>query len=150
MTPTATGDRNIGAGNSYVLDAYSVPKADSDAWNFDIATGGAVIGKFYHDAPPPGNLLVANETMKASGVTFFKDSADAMAKYFDDTLTAVNPGLTVTGMQGVAIVASPVSGGSFPTFSGSGGTPAPPNGWEMLPGGSAPGLVFISRFHPAP
>jgi hypothetical protein len=135
----------------YHLDTYAIAKADSDKWGFDIATDGAQIAKFYSDSAPSPTNIVANETMPVAGVTLTKDGAPAGAKYFNATLTAVDPALTVTGASGVAIVASPVSGASFPTFSGQGGQdPAGmPITWEQLQGGSAAGLVLITRFHPS-
>ena len=149
MTATATGAQGIAGGNQYHVDAYAVKKADSDAWGFDIATGGGYIAKFYKDAKPAPTLLIANETMPTAGVTLTKDGAPAAgAKYFNDTLTAIDNALTATGPSGVAIVASPIAmGGMFPVFSGTGPT-AMPITWEMLPGGSAPSLVFVTRFHP--
>jgi len=148
MTPAGTGGQGVSAGNQYHVDAYAVKKSDSDAWNFDIATGGAQIAKFYADKKPAPNLLIANEMTPVACVQLQKDGQPAAgAQYFDDTLTAVNPALTLTGKSGVAIVASPVVGSSFPTFSGS-GPAAMPITWESLPGGSAAGVVIITRFHP--
>jgi hypothetical protein len=145
----ATGAQGLASGQ-YTVDAYSLKKTDVAGWGFDITTGGGYIAKFYHDAKPAPNLLIANEMTKVPGVTLTKDGAAAAgAKYFNDTLTAIDPLLTVTGNSGVAIVASPIAtGGMFPVFSGTGGTPAPNGGWEMLPGGSFAGGVFITRFHP--
>lgn len=149
MTPAGTGAQGVSAGNQYTVDAYAIKKADSDAWGFDLTAGGGYVAKFYKDKKPAPNLLIANETMPVAGVTLIKDGAPAAgAKYFNDTLTAIDPALTVTGNSGVAIVASPIAmGGMFPTFSGSGPT-AMPITWESLPGGSAAGLVIITRFHP--
>lgn len=148
MTPAGTGAQMISAGNAYTVDAYAIKKADSDAWGFDIATGGAYVAKFYKDKKPAPNLLIANESMPVAGVTLVKDGMPAMGtKYFDDTLTMIDNTLTATGKSGVAIVASPVVGSSFPTFTGNGPT-AMPITWESLPGGSAPGVVIITRFHP--
>lgn len=150
MTNAGTGAVNVTGNNQYRVDAYAVKKADSDGWGFDITTGGAQIAKYYKDPKPAPNQLVANETMPASGVTMIKDGSPAAgAKYFNATLTAIDPTLTTaTGTSGVAIVASPIAmGGSFPTFSGSGGGISP---WETLNGGSAPGIVIITRFHPGP
>ncbi len=142
--------QGIASGNQYKLDTYSIPKADSDQWGFDITTGGAQIAKFYKDPKPLPTNIIANETMPVAGVTLTKDMMTAAgAGYFNDTLTAVDGALTATGNSGVAIVSSPLTGGgSFPTFSGSGPT-AMPITWEALPGGSAPGLVLITRFHPS-
>ncbi|MCU1282294.1 MAG: hypothetical protein JWM53_5840, partial [bacterium] len=92
----ATGARGLSSsgGDQYRVDAYAVKKSDTDAWaasGFDISAGGGVVAKFYKDAKPAANLLIANETMKAAGVTLTKDGADPGAKYFNDTLTAIDP-----------------------------------------------------------
>jgi hypothetical protein len=149
MVATATGAQGISGGNKYTVDAYSLKQSDAAGWGFDITTGGGYIAKFYKDPKPAANLLINNETMKVAGVTLTKDGPPAAgAKYFNDTLTAIDPALTVTGTSGVAIVASPIpTGGMFPVFSGTGPTAAPIT-WEQLPGGSAAGLVFVTRFHP--
>lgn len=150
MTMAGTGAQGVSGNNQYRVDAYAVKKADSDAWGFDVTAGGAQIAKYYKDPKPAPNQLIANETMPASGVTMIKDGNPAAgAKYFNATRTAIDPALTTaTGTSGVAIVASPIPmGGSFPTFSGSGGGISP---WETLNGGSAPTIVIITRFHPGP
>ena len=149
MTMAGTGALNITGNNQYRVDAYAIPKADSDAWGFDITAGGAQIAKYYKDPKPQPNQLIANETMPASMVTMVKDGQPAMgAKYFNDNRTAIDNSLTVTGMSGTAIVASPIPmGGMFPSFSGSGGGVSP---WEVINGGSAANIVIITRFHPGP
>lgn len=151
---TGTGVSGVVGDSIYRADAYTIPKAQADAWGFDYTTGGAQIAKFYKDPKPSPTNLIANEMSAASGVTLMKDGSPAAgAKYFNDTLTAIDPALTTaTGASGVAIVASPIAmGGMFPTFSGSGGgVPT----WETLPGGSrgmtasTPPFVIITRFHP--
>ena len=143
LVAAATGDQGVGAG-IYHVDAYAVKAADVAGWNFDVATAGAVIGKFYNDPKPPSNLLVANEKNPVAGVVMTKDGASAGVQYFNAGLTAVDNTLTSTSTSGAAIVAAPVTGG-FPTFTGMGGGIT----WEMLPGGSAAGLVLITRFHPS-
>ena len=90
MTPTAPAIRASRQAIRIRVDAYAVPKTDSDAWSFDITHRRRLHREVLHDAAPPPNLLVANETMPASGVTLIKDGADAMAKYFNATLTAVD------------------------------------------------------------
>jgi hypothetical protein len=144
MTMAGTGQQGIAAGNSYVLDAYAIKKTDSDGWGFDIATAGAQIGKFYLDTKPAPNLLVANETMPAMGVTYSMSGSSAGVQYFNAGITAIDAALTATGTSGVGIVAAPVSG-NFPTFTGMGGGVSM---WETLPGGSKANLVLITRFHP--
>ncbi len=145
---TASGDQGVGAG-TYRVDAYTIPASEVAAWGFPgIAQTGAYVAKFYKDMKQPATNLVANETMPVAGVTLTKNGSNAGVKYFNSTLTAIDPTLTVTGTSGVAAVDAAIPmGGSFPTFTGQGPT-AMPISWEMLPGGSAPNLVFITRFHP--
>jgi hypothetical protein len=150
MTMAGTGAQGISAGVQYRVDAYAIQKADSDKWGFDIATGGAQIARYFTDTKPAPNLLIANEKTPVAGVILTENgstTAPAGTKYFDDTLTMVSGTLTSTGASGTAIVPAAVMGSNFPTFSGSGPT-AMPIAWETLPGGSAPGLVVITRFHP--
>ena len=148
-----TGGQGVSGNTKYTIDAYAIPKTDADAWGFDYATGGGQIALYFSDPKPTSpTMLLANETTPVAGVTMMKDGAPAdgmnghpLAKYFDDTLTAVGTG-TTTGAKGAAIVASPIpTGGTFPSFSGMGGGVTT---WETLPGGSAPGVVIITRFHP--
>lgn len=148
LVPAATGDQGISAG-IYHVDAYALKQADVANWGFDITAGGAVIAKFYNDPKPAANALIINETHPVAGVTLRKDfQAATGAQYFNDTLTKIDTNLMVTGNSGTAIVASPVPMGSnFPVFDGTGPTSMPIT-WEMDPGGSAAGLVLITRFHP--
>ena len=154
-TPNFVGAGSAGQGlgaSTYNIDTYEVLKADADKWNFDYATNGAFIAKFYSDAKPTlPNITVATDTHPVSGVTLLKNGGDAMANYFDDTLTAITTGATMTGASGTAIVASPLGmGGSFPSFTGNGGMNqmGMPITWETLQGGSQAGLILIIRFHP--
>ena len=149
MTPAGTGGQMISGNTQYHIDAYAVPKADSDKWGFDLTAGGAQIARYFSDPKPTSPTSVRNnEKTPVAGVTMIKDGANAMAKYFDPTLTMIDGALTTTSTSGTAIVASPIpTGGTFPTFSGMGGGISP---WESLPGGSAMGVVIITRFHPGP
>ncbi|MCU1280420.1 MAG: hypothetical protein JWM53_3966 [bacterium] len=147
FVPTGSAGQGIGAAK-YTIDTYALTTTDAAKWNFDITTGGAFIAKFYSNPAPAAGapVVVADDKTAVAGVTLLKDGANAGAKYFDATLTAVDPTLTVTGTSGTAIVASPVAMGSnFSQFTGMG-----PAGmtWETHPGGSAPNLVLILRFHP--
>ena len=148
MINAGTGGQGISGNTKYTIDAYGIPKTDADAWGFDYTTGGAQIALYFSDAKPSPTMILANEANPVAGVTMLKDGAPAAgAKYFDDTLTTVGAG-TTTGAKGAAIVASPIMmGGTFPTFSGMGGGVTQ---WESLPGGSAMGVVIITRFHPGP
>jgi hypothetical protein len=141
------GDQGIQAGNKYRVDAYVLKKTVADAWGFDYTTNGSYVAKYYSSAKPSQNdLEVANDktTDLVTGVVLVKDGAmnPAGTKYFNATLTAIDNALNATGASGAAEVPAPVSG-SFPNFSGSGGGIT----WETQPGGSAKGLVFVTRFH---
>jgi hypothetical protein len=147
----ATGDQMVANGNKYHVDAYVLPRSVTDGWKssagFDIAVGGAYIAKFYSDTKGTPASQVDNEKNPVAGVQLTENSAvPPGVKYFDTSLTSISSTLTATSSIGAAILAAPVSG-SFPTFSGTGPTSAPIT-WEANPGGSAPGLVFVTRFHP--
>jgi hypothetical protein len=150
---TGTGGQQVGAGNSYKIDAYTILKADADKWGFDYSTGGAYIAEYFMDAKPPVTNLTQTETMPLTGVQMLKDGAVATGqKFFNAGRTGVDGTLTATGTSGTAIVASPIAmGGTFPQFGGMGGGVTT---WETLPGGSAgmtattPPIVIITRFHP--
>ncbi|HXU69202.1 MAG TPA: hypothetical protein VN947_07720 [Polyangia bacterium] len=146
----ATGDQMVSNGNAYRIDGYVMPRAVADGWNadgFDIAAGGAYVAKFYSDAKEPATSQIANEKSPVAGVTLYQDGAPAAGvRYFDPALADISASATATTSVGAAIVAAPVSG-SFPTFTGNGPTSMPIT-WEADPGGSAPGVVFVTRFHP--
>jgi hypothetical protein len=146
MVPAGTGGQGIVSNAVFHVDGYALQQKDVAGWNFDVTAGGAYIARFFNDPASPASNVRNDETHPQSGVTLTKDGADAMAQYFNDTLTAIDGSLTATGASGTAIVASPVPmGGMFPTFSGMGGGITT---WESFPGGSAPNLVIITRFHP--
>jgi hypothetical protein len=145
MTLAATGDQGVGAG-IYLVDAYALKKADSDAWGFDVASNGAQVGVFYSDpAPMPNALIIANDTHAVAGVVMKQNGDPTGVQYFNDTRTKVDGTLTATGASGAAIVAAPVTSG-FPNFTGTGPASMPLN-WQTLSGGSVAGLVLITRFH---
>jgi hypothetical protein len=147
----ATGDQMVSNGNKYHVDAYVLPRSVTDGWKssvgFDISVGGAYIAKFYSDTKGTPASQFDNEKNPVAGVQLFENGAVPMGtRYFDTSLTSISTTLTATSAVGAAIVAAPVVG-SFPTFTGSGPTSSPVT-WEANPGGSAPGLVFVTRFHP--
>lgn len=141
------GNQGISGGNKYRVDAYVLPKSVADGWKpaFDYGPNGGYVGKFYNDPKVgPGAPLIASETHPVMGVTLTINGAPAPgAKYFGPTLATIDSALTTTGTVGVGIAPAPVTG-TFPTMSGMGGGFT----WEMFPGGSVAGLVFVQRFHP--
>lgn len=148
---TATGAAGVTANNQYTVDAYTIPKAVTDSWKttggLDInnpTTGGAYVGIYYSDTKPAPTNLVFNEKTPVMGVQMVKDNAanPPGTKYFTTDLLTLGTG-TSTSAIGAAVVPSPITGG-FPSFSGMGGGIT----WETLPGGSATGVVFVTRFHP--
>jgi hypothetical protein len=149
MVPAGTGGQNITNNSVFHIDAYALKQADVAGWGFDITTGGAQIARYFNDpAPASPTMVLNNETHPQSGVTMTVTPSQASApQYFNDTLTAVEPSLTMTGALGTAIISAPVPTGSlnFPDFSGTGGGVTT---WETFPGGSEAGLVLITRFHP--
>jgi hypothetical protein len=144
LQTTGTGARVV-AGMSYRVDSYATPKSVVLGWGSMYDTMGAYVAKFYLDAGPPANSLIAKEMMPASGVTLFRDAAAAgNAKYFDPDLMTLGAG-TSTAAIGVALL--PGSGDStIFAFSGSGNTPG--TKWETHPGNTTQNVVFVDRFHP--
>ena len=148
---TGTGAQGVSNGNKYRVDAYALAKTASDMWkpDIDIATGGAVVNFYYNEAKPAPTNLAFTEKTPVMGVQLVKDGAanPAGTRYFGTSMTMIAPTTqTTTTALGAAIVPSPVTG-PFSTFSGMGGG-TPTITWETLPGGSAPGVVVVTRFHP--
>src|SRR5262249_53510102 len=106
---TGSPDQGIASGGKYRIDAYALPRTVADGWKpaFDFAPGGAQVAKFYNDPKAPNTALVANEKNPVAGVVLTKDGANANAKYFGASLTAIDTQLSSTGATGTAIVASP-------------------------------------------
>ena len=124
--------------------------ADVDATGASTsATGGAYVAKFYSD-PRRRRRTCSSPTRRtrSAGVQLMQRTARRDGRPVLRHL-ADRDRRRADGDQrlGAAIVAAPVTG-SFPTFTGT-GPAAMPITWETLPGGSAPGLVFVTRFHPA-
>jgi hypothetical protein len=145
---TATGAQGVTNGNKYRVDAYAIPKAVTDSWKttggLDINVGGAYVAMYYSDMKPPATNLAFTEKMPVMGVQLVKDGTanPPGTKYFSTSVTTIDSALTSTSAIGGAVVPSPITGG-FPQFSGMGGGIT----WEALPGGSATGVVFVTRFH---
>ena len=151
FTTTGTGDQNIVAGTSYVVDGYVMDKSVADGWKptIDVDATGAFVAKFYQDQKPPSTMVKANETMPVAGVQLTQNTAVASAaRYFDTSLLSISGTASATTTVGAAIIPAPDLSGGIPTFSGQGPSAMPIN-WESLPGGSLKGAVFIDRFHPS-
>ena len=148
----ATGTQMVSNGNKYRVDGYVLPKAIPDGWKaspaaFDIAPNGAYVAKFYSDMKGTPTSQIANETNPVANVQLDMNSQPIPnVQYFDASLSSISTTLTATSAVGAAIVPAPVMG-QFPIFTGNGPSSAPIT-WEMLPGGSIAGLVFVTRFHP--
>jgi len=147
----ATGTQNVANGNKYRVDAYVLPRGVTDGWKsgagLDVAPNGAYVAKFYSDMKGTSTNQVATEKSPVAGVQLFENGAvPPGVQYFDTSLSSISTTLTVTSAVGGAVVPAPVMGG-FPVFTGNGPSSSPIT-WETLPGGSAPGLVFVTRFHP--
>lgn len=148
MVPTGTGGQGIANDTIYQIDAYALSQTDVAGWNFDITTGGGYIARFFNDpksADPTKNLNT--ETHPQLGVVLTQDgqAPPGGLKFFNDTLTAIDPTLTATGNSGTAIASAPIaSGGTFSMFTGVGGGIT----WETFPGGSKANFVLVTRFHP--
>jgi hypothetical protein len=146
LQTTGTGAQIV-AGKSYQVDVYATPKAVFVAWStqsngVDFDAAGAYVMKFYADAAPPMTLLTATETMPVAGVVPYQGAVPAPnARYFGSSLLTIDPTLTATGSLGVAVVPGV---GDIKTYTGMGGGIT----WEGHPGGTAPHVVFVDRYHP--
>lgn len=150
---SASGAQNVVPGAIYRVDVYVIPRSVTDGWmnmtGVDYLGMGAYVAKFYGDKAPAPTNLAATETMKMPGVMLTQDgTVPTNVQYFSSDLATIDKTLTVTGMEGAAIVPSPANGAT-PSFSGMGGTV---NGmtptWESQLGGSTNKVIFVSRFHP--
>jgi hypothetical protein len=141
----------VSPGKIYHVDAYVLPRSVVDGWQTqtgdDYLTQGAYVAKFYADPMASATDYSLYETMPVAGVTLLENGAPpARARYFGTSLTTIDKMLTATGASGTALIAAPPS---FSTYSGMGGTSGGTAiTWPALPGGSAPGVVFVTRFHP--
>jgi hypothetical protein len=149
----ATGDQNVNAGQSYRVDGYVVPRSLTDSWKtqtgIDYLTQGGYVARYFGDKAPAVTNLADNETMKIAGVKITANGVVVPnAQYFSTSLATIDPALKMTGMEGAAIVPTPAMGAPQ-QFSGTGGTVnnATPT-WESQLGGTAPNVIFVSRYHP--
>jgi hypothetical protein len=148
---TGSGGQVV-AGGTYTIDTYATPKSLVAAWTaasngIDYDAKGAFVMKFYSDAAEPPTNLVATETMPVAGVMLVEGLAGVTpptARYFSTTLMTIDPALTATTTVGAGIL--PAGAMTPDSFTGSGGGVAK---WESLPGGTAPHVVFVGRFHPS-
>ncbi len=150
----------VAPGKSFQLDGYVVKKSTVDGWQTTVGapgtsgidySAGAYVGCFYSD---PSRAMQgdssAYETNPVSGVVFAGVTPGgqlivdaAHNRYLDPTRDMINTSLTATGPLGCAVY--PVA--SLSNFSGQpAGTVTK---WEVHPGGSTQGVVFVDRFHPS-
>ena len=156
LTIGGTGLTGV-SGTNYKLDGYAVPLAVVQQWqtetSIDFDGGGAFAAFFYCDASKAAqNDFTQYEMTPAAGVKLVQvvnNTAQplANARYADPTRDVLSATDTATTMLGEAV--TPQNG--LGNFSGQGGTCGgnPVSKWEGLPGGSAPHVVFINRFHPS-
>jgi hypothetical protein len=148
---TGTGSIVV-AGKSYQIDTYATPRDAVLGWasmsngvNYDML--GAYVMKFYGDPMPPEDKLTATETMPISGVMPLQGvSTPTTARYFGTALSMLDLTATATTAVGAAVLPGV---GDIKNYSGMGGMlNGAPIKWETHPGGTAPHVVFVDRFHP--
>jgi hypothetical protein len=151
-----SGASNIIKGQTYEVDLFMVPKSVVEGWSSQAGVDYNAMGVYagiYVDSPVPPSTEAKNEPMvpTVSGVTLRIGANPAPnAKYLGPDRNTVSAGATTTTSVGVAITTPPPT---IDTFSGSGGTCTLAAGgmgpcmWAANPGSSAPGVLFISRFH---
>jgi len=144
----ASGAQNVQAGKSYRVDAYVIQRSTVNAWNTaggtDWISSGGYMARYFNDPKPPETNLTANETHAVMGVQLTKGGTiqnPPAVQYFGADLATLNPDLTSTGPAGAAIFKAT----GITTYSGTGGGVST---WETQQGGTAAGVIFVSRFHP--
>lgn len=147
---TAVGEQ-VASNQTYQMDVYQLKKSTVASWNqgagLDYTTSGAYVG-LYYDNPVPvsSNLSIAADTNPVAGVQIaIVGGSVTTPHYFDPSRDMIKAADTATSAVGGAIAPPP---GGVVTFTANGGTcMTGPCKWEAHPGGSAPGAVFIDRFH---
>lgn len=142
----ATGAQVV-AGKIYHVDAYVLPRSVVEGWKTqtgdDFTGKGAYVAKFYADKMSSATNYTLFETMPLAGVTLVENGSapSRPVRYFGSSLTGIDATLTATGASGAAVITAPAA---ISTYSGQGAGMT----WPTVPGGSAPGVVFVTRFHP--
>ncbi|MGZ3425463.1 MAG: hypothetical protein ACXVCV_02385 [Polyangia bacterium] len=142
----------VAPGKSYRIDGYVLPRAVVDDWKeqtgVDYVASGAYVAGFYADRPTSPTDFTQFETTPVTSVQLLEDGAVPTrgVKYFGTSLMTVDSTLTATGARGTALLAAQAN---IHSYSGMGGTAGgTPIVWPTVSGGSSPGVVFLSRFHP--
>jgi hypothetical protein len=151
MLPLAIGGSGaaVTAGEVFHVDAVMATQkrlADFSTQGGEDFTGqGAFVACYYADPPPaPTNQVIA-ESMPVVGVKLLENQSVPPAVRYLNTDRSIGPALDATTALGCAVVPS----GGINTFGGQGGASTSPMvaKFESQPGGTAAGVLFLSRFH---
>jgi hypothetical protein len=141
-----SGAQNVSTG-SYRVDGYVIPRTLVDTWNTQTSTdwfaSGGYLARYFNDPKPAGTNLAAIETHPVAGVQLTQMNTVKLppaANYFTTDLSTLSPTAMSTGVAGAALFKAQL----INTYSGMGGNIS----WETQTGGTAPKVIFVSRFHP--
>jgi hypothetical protein len=142
-----SGAQNVRENKSYRVDGYAIPRTLVNTWNTQSSTdwvaSGGYLARYFSDAKPPENNLAATEASPVMGVQLTQMGTVKVppnAYYFTTDLSTLSATNTSTGAAGAALFKAV----AINTYSGMGGGIA----WETQQGGTAGGVIFVSRFHP--
>jgi hypothetical protein len=151
MLPLALGGVGapVTAGNVYHVDGILATRKRLADWSTqsgeDFTGKGAFVGCYYADPPAAPTNEIFDETMPVSGVKLLENqSPPASARYLGSNRD-IDTALTATGSLGCAVATAD----GIQTFGGQAGAGTSPmvQKLEAQPGGTAPGALFLSRFH---
>ena len=141
---SGSGAQSVMNGKSYRVDLYAIELGLVAMWDAQAGLNGpesfeavgGYLARFYS---------AADEKMLVPGVQLTLGAKPAPKTfYFKGNLSTIDKSLMATDAIGTAIqrVAMP---GDLQNYSGMGGG----NTWQIAPGASAAGVIFVQRFHPA-
>ena len=139
------------AGQVYRIDAFTSDKSMVTAWSgqsngVDYATQGAYVLRYFAEPVGRPTEYIQNNVMPVASVVVQKGTATPpQTRYFSSSLATIDPALTATSTTGAALLPAI---GLVANYTGSGGMfDNLPIKWNTLPGGTAPNVVFVTKFN---
>jgi hypothetical protein len=143
----------VNAGNIYHRDVYLVEKSEVQMWTTQAGGGtdfvqkGVVLGQFFDNKALKQTNIVYDSTtlVPVGGITLLDGAAQAAgARYFKTRMVIDQATLMTTATAGAALAPSPPG---LTMYSGMGGTcPSGSCKWQVNPGASVAGVVFVQDF----
>ncbi len=152
---TAAGTQTMAAGKTYKVDVYVTEKTVIDGWKTQTGKDWDLNGIYlaeYFDLPVPDatNLRIPDDNKPVMGVKITDSGTVVAAANYFDTRSTMMTSLTATSAIGFGAV---FPDASISIYSGNGGMCSDGMGgmatckWDVHPGGSAPHVLFVDRFH---